>query len=1562
MKLISRLLYCTCCILTWQDCSFLNAQTNPDDYWLNHGFTSGQTVITNSGYFYDDGGNNNYNPGQSWNVRFCSENGNPITVDFSGFATYYGGPFPNPPPGAYASWDYMTINYPPSSSYVAYHDDTPQFSFTAPGGCITFGFRSQSTSPTHTGWVAEISANPPPANNDPCTAAELTVGNVCSPLFFNNKGAYDTRGFGSPPCHTFFGGDVWFKAIVPASGELKIETFAGTLDWAVMVLYSGSDCNTLTYISCDETTSTMPTRILTGRTPGENIYIRIFGDQAKSGTFGICATDPTTVISGFTGPGGVGDKYTNDLWLRADKDVMNNSDNPVSNGESIKTWTDQSGNNNHVTQATSGNQPTFATSALNGYPVIRCDGTDDYMRTELNNLSAPITIMTVSRFNVSEESYILTLGDFNTTNTASISRETDDRYFCFTGSKRYGPVLANNQTYILHAAHKIASQYHNLYVNETSASVSDYGSSLITDGSFILGASRSIGSFLDGDIAEVIIFNKILNQAQKIIVENYLAAKYGITLATTDRYAWEASHGFDVAGIGMVNASNIHTKAQSARILSIGGATDLENNEFLLFGHDNGSIASWSTTERPNGDSRVQRIAREWRVDISGGDGPGPVNISINDSLLPGLPAGFASYNIWIDADGNFASGAVPYPVVPVGNEYVANSVPLNDGDFITLGAVQPIISFTTDSSSNFESIANPTIQVQLNYAVSYEVSIDYAVKNGTATQGVDYSLIPGTLKINPGTKTGNIIPLIFNDTIVEVPDEYFTIRIYNPSSGILLNQDTLHTYTIINDDIEIEAFTDTDTIGSCYNSHANLSVTVQGIGPYSYSWTPIDSLSNATIQNPIANPSSSVWYKVTVTDLPTSATTSDSVFITVIPLPSKPNITTGGPLTFCEGDSVLLTSSDAVGYFWSNGENTKNIYAKSSGSYTVHVTDANSCTSTESDPVNITAIPGPAKPLITVTGKTEFCEGESTILTSSDGDSYSWSNGETTKSITVQSSGSYNVRIQVAAGCYSLPSDSIIIQVYNPPAKPVITGDAEYCAGGAATITSEVPEAGYIWSNGDTLASINVTAGNYSLKVINEYGCQSESSDPFTVTENPLPAKPVISGAITYCKGEATELTSSSANSYLWSNGDTTQTIVVTQGIYSVVTGDAKGCFSINSDIITVTELLSPEKPVITADGPVTIWEGDDVALESSPAFTYMWSPGGETSRQIVVNVSGSFSVIIGDENGCLSISSDTVTVTVQPLGKPVISASGPLSFCHGGNVTLTAPEASQYLWSDGSTSRNITVEEPGNYTLIIYNEIGQASPESDPVITSVFPDPVVSITTSPVSCHGFQDGSATATPVQGSSPFSYNWSSGSTESGASNLAAGTYNLAVTDANGCTCDTLVQISEPSAISITGVSVNPTCPESYNGSISVTVTGGISPYSYNWSTEDQVPEITGLGPGTYTLQITDASNCTADYNESIQSDRETCIIVPDIITPNGDGYNDTWEIEGAGYYEDIIVEVFDRWGKRVFHSDGYPEPWNGTYNNKELPMDSYHYVIRSDSFDKPIIGNITIVR
>jgi len=275
------------CLLVINQLGF--TQTNPDDYWLNNGFTSGQTVITNSGFFYDDGGDSVYNEDQNWNVTFCSENNNPITFDFSGFRTQ------TPGIGTWSGYDYMTVNYTGIGGYIVYYNDTPEFSFTSPDGCITFGFVSNSDGLVDSGWVAGIFALPPPFNNAPANAEELIVGNTCSPSFYTNKGAYSTTSLGSPPCKTFFGGDVWFRLVVPPSGVVKIETFEGTLTYAILDIYRSADA-TITSgerIACIDDGGIMPSVTLTSPTvnPGDILYVRLFGEQAKSGLFGICATE-----------------------------------------------------------------------------------------------------------------------------------------------------------------------------------------------------------------------------------------------------------------------------------------------------------------------------------------------------------------------------------------------------------------------------------------------------------------------------------------------------------------------------------------------------------------------------------------------------------------------------------------------------------------------------------------------------------------------------------------------------------------------------------------------------------------------------------------------------------------------------------------------------------------------------------------------------------------------------------------------------------------------------------------------------------------------------------------------------------------------------------------------------------------------------------------------------------------------------------------------------------------------------------------------------------------------
>lgn len=1767
--------------------STLYAQ-DPDDYFVGHGFVgNGDTVFTNSGTFWDDGYTGDYSATGDWDVYFCTPQGNPnpLTLEFKGFATHYGGGWPAGP-GEWFSWDYLHIRYEPVANYYAYNDDTPEFAFTSQDGCIRFTMTKNNDAFTHAGWEAEIYAIPPPPNNGPCGAALLPVGSVCTPQVFTNKGAYPTGTYATP-CHNFFGGDVWFSAVVPPSGNMKIESFPGTLEWAVMNLYTGSSCSGLTHYACIEDSIGMPTAVLTGMTPGDTLFIRMFGDQAKSGTFGMCASDPFAQIKGHTGPGGVGDDSTNMIWFRADRGVLNNSDAEASDGEAVKTWMDQSGNSNDVMQTTGIQQSLLADAVINGRPVLRFDGNNDYMNAELSSLSAPLTLLAVGRFTASgADDHLMSMGDeVNPAKTVSISRESDDRYYAFTdNAKWYGPALSDDTPYLIHAGHNIGAPRHELFLNGTAQSPADYSTSVITDGSLCLGASRSLGNFLGGDIAEFIIYRQRLNDAQKIIVENFLAAKYGIAIAG-DRYEWESAHGYDVAGIGQVDINNRHTEAQSDATLSIGNPTDLDDGEFVLFGHDNGDISSWTTTERPNDDPNLQRIAREWRVDISGGD-PGLLTLTLNDSLLPDQIPGYNNYILWTDTDGDFSSGATAVPIAKVDGEFVANTVALSDGIYITVAAVMPVVGFGADSSAGPESLANPDVEVRLNYAVNEEVSVVFRAIDGTAAGGgVDYLLNPGSATFPAGATTAIIQPLIIDDTIVE-PDKDFYIRLSDPDPGLILSADSNHTYTIRNDDILVIAETDTDTIGECGLVSAHLSSTVSGTGPFSYAWTPAAGLSNDSIPDPVATPSADTWYTLKVTDQTNGAVGTDSVYITVLPRPGKPLITPAGSTSLCEGDSLLLSASPGYAWLWSTGETTQDIHVsapgnytvrgidvfgcqsdpsdavtvtvnpvpampvitasgdtdicpgdsvdltsslgdqylwstsqttrtirvktagdyyvqvrspegcwsdtslhttvtlktppsapaitpsgptsfcpgdsvdltasegdtwlwstgetsqtirvKTPGSYTVQVTDSTTCLSDPSDatvvafhPVpaapsitpggstdicetdsvsltssagsswlwssgqttqviyakadgdytvqvsnaqgcwsppsaatTITTNPAPAKPTISYSGSTDLCQGDSLVLNSSPGDAYLWSGGETTPGITVKTAGSYWVRVSDAAGCYSPPSDPVNVNVNPLPEKPLISGDTRYCAGDSAQLSAPA-SSGYLWSTGDTSASIFITSGSYTLRITDANGCVSPTSDPHDVSEDPLPPKPEISGNDSYCEGDSTLLSSPAASSYAWSTGETIQSIQVkTPGSYTLVVGDANGCLSPVSEPFSVTELPKPPKPVIYADGPLEFWMGDSVKLSTDAAAAYLWSPGGETSPEIIARSSGDYTVTISDANGCTSDPSDPATVNVLTLGKPVITINGATEFCEGNPATiLSTSEASAYEWSTGESTRSISVSTSGSYTVRVYNAAGYPSELSDPVTISVYPNPILSLAArTDVACYGESTGTAEVTVSGGTPPYAYTWTNGQTGTQATGLSAGLHTVTVSDANQCWDTVRMEIRQPEALLIQESITQPYCSESYNGSIEISISGGTPSYSILWSDGSGNALLEDLGPGTYDVQVSDANQCTAEESYTLTYTQENCITAYEIITPNDDGYNDTWRIRGIEYYPQATVEIYDRWGKRVFYSRGYDQPWDGRYEGELLPMASYHYVINLNNGSPPLVGNITIVK
>ena len=354
----------------------------------------------------------------------------------------------------------------------------------------------------------------------------------------------------------------------------------------------------------------------------------------------------------------------------------------------------------------------------------------------------------------------------------------------------------------------------------------------------------------------------------------------------------------------------------------------------------------------------------------------------------------------------------------------------------------------------------------------------------------------------------------------------------------------------------------------------------------------------------------------------------------------------------------------------------------------------------------------------ITAGGPLSFCEGGSVTLTANSGSSYLWNNGATTQSITVTNTGNFTVTVTQAGGCTDLSPATVVTMNPNPQADITASGATTFCEGNQVVLTASAGNS-WLWNNGATTQSITVTAtGNYSVTVTGAGGCTTTSAaTPVTVNVNP-PAIISASGATTFCEGGSVTLTANAGNSWLWSNGATTQSITVssTASLTVAVTQNG-GCISQSA----ATNVTANPNPVadISANGPTSFCQGSNVVLTASAGNSWLWS-NGSTTQSITVNAGNNYSVTVTNASGCSAVSSQTA-VTVSPNPQVNITASPYRSLYPGLTTTLTAnvtpPGNYNYGWfkngiaiaaANGPTLAGININELGNYTVSVTNVTG--------------------------------------------------------------------------------------------------------------------------------------------------------------------------------------------------------------------------------------------------------------
>jgi len=374
---------------------------------------------------------------------------------------------------------------------------------------------------------------------------------------------------------------------------------------------------------------------------------------------------------------------------------------------------------------------------------------------------------------------------------------------------------------------------------------------------------------------------------------------------------------------------------------------------------------------------------------------------------------------------------------------------------------------------------------------------------------------------------------------------------------------------------------------------------------------------------------------------------------------------------------------------------------------------------------------------------------------------------------------GTYYVVASVSGSCGGpVVSNEIPITLANPPQATITaSGQTTFCAGGSVTLTATAGMTAYQWSNGATTQSVNVTAGgDYTVTVTDGNGCRSTSPIQ-RVTVNAPPATITASGPTTFCAGGSVTLSAPAGYTYAWSNGATTQSILVSDaGSFSVAVTDTNGCTA-TSAATSVTVNPLPQA-TITAGGPTSFCAGGSVTLTASAGASVRWS-NGATMQSISVTASGSFSVTVTDANGCSATSSPVAVAVDTPSA--AITVSGPTTFCAGGSVVLTASSGAAYLWSNGATTQSITVGASGAYSVTV-TDAGGCSATSAPAAVTVnpLPSPVITASGPTAFCAG---GLVTLTS---SAAASYAWSTGATTRSIVVTASGTVSVTVTDANGC--------------------------------------------------------------------------------------------------------------------------------------------------------------------------------
>ena len=939
----------------------------------------------------------------------------------------------------------------------------------------------------------------------------------------------------------------------------------------------------------------------------------------------------------------------------------------------------------------------------------------------------------------------------------------------------------------------------------------------------------------------------------------------------TTPYTFSWSNGAITEDLTNIPAGNFSVTITDAK-----GCTDVQN---FTISQPPSALAVASSVNQITCNGAADGIIN---LSVSGGSAPYSFNWSNGSTSedLNSLPAG--NFNVTV-TDNNgctyFESFTITDPPVLTLNG-VSSDIDCNAADNgsidITVGGGEGPYTFAWSNGETTEDVGNLSpgtytvnvtdsrgCSISGNYVISQPtaLALTYTSSNvscfGNSDGSIDISVSGGTSPYSFSWSNGAIVEDINN-----LNAGSYTVTVTD------LNGCTLNQTIVITEPSSVLSTTASVKDISCFGgSDGNIQLNATGgTAPYTYLWN-----SGATTKDVFGLAEGT--YQVTITDFNGCSIQENYT----IAMPAA--LLASGTQTniSCHGDASGAIEMNVSGgtlpysYTWSNGATTEDLTGIVAGNYQVTITDASGCSL-----VRNFSVTQPLALLVSENVQDVACFGQSDgfiDLSVSGGIApytYAWSNGATTQDLFNISGGNYSVDITDGNGC--ITTRNFVIN--EPTSALVVSGVVtdELCFGdsqGAIDLTVSGGSApyNYSWNHGPGNQDVfGLGQGVYQVTVTDNNGC-SVISD-FTVS-GPSAINITASKTNISCNGAndgSIDVEVSGGTSpyvFAWNNGETSEDLTgLSPGTYVLTVTDANGCTS------GATWSISQPLPLTInyQKTDVTCFGADDGVIDLTVSggnlpYSYSWSNGANT-KTINSLAGGTYEVTVTDAKGCQEVKQIVIVAPTAPLSaSPSISDA----LCNGqptGKIQLavnggTAPF--NYSWSNGSNQRDLINVFAGNYSVTITDAKGCTITENYTIGQPDELDVTFDVTNS--SCLGDTDGAVSVTPTGGTVPFSYVWSNGSTSKDLVNIAGGTYNLTITDANNCSITRSVEVGDSKDLNVGIQKFDVLCKGESTGRIFLDITGGSGDYSVSWSNGSTTEDLFDLSAGVYSATITDSNNC-----------------------------------------------------------------------------------------------------